>query len=74
DWVRVNLVATELGLGVQPMSQALQEYPEMSDLYADVHQMLASQGQTVQMLGRLGYGPDVPQSPRWPLEAKVQEV
>ncbi|MEM7319616.1 MAG: twin-arginine translocation pathway signal protein, partial [Pseudomonadota bacterium] len=47
DWVRVNLVATELGLGVQPMSQALQEYPEMSDLYADVHQMLASQGQTV---------------------------
>ncbi|MEM7321216.1 MAG: twin-arginine translocation pathway signal protein, partial [Pseudomonadota bacterium] len=44
------------------------------DLYADVHQMLASQGQTVQMLGRLGYGPDVPQSPRWPLEAKVQEV
>lgn len=74
DWVRVNLAATALGLGVQPMSQALQEFPEMSDLYGQVHEMLAPAGGTVQMLGRLGYGPDVPESPRWPLDAKLQEA
>jgi hypothetical protein len=33
DWVRINLAATEFGLGMQPLSQALQEYPEMSGLY-----------------------------------------
>ncbi|MFK7753518.1 MAG: twin-arginine translocation pathway signal protein, partial [Sedimentitalea sp.] len=71
DWVRLNLAATALGLGVQPMSQALQEFPEMAPLYAKVHERLAPEGGTVQMLGRLGYGPDVGQSPRWPLEAKL---
>ena len=53
------------------MSQGLQEFPEMSTIHAELHQMLAPDGGTVQMLGRLGYGPDVPQSPRWPLEAKL---
>ena len=72
DWVRINLAATELGLGVQPMSQALQEFPEMEGLYSQVHEMLAPDGGIVQMLGRLGYGPDVAQSPRWPLQAKMR--
>lgn len=72
DWVRVNLAATALGVGVQPMSQALQEFPEMSEIYDEVHERLAPGGGTVQMLGRLGYGPDVPVSPRWPLEAKIR--
>ena len=72
DWVRLNLAATGLGLGVQPMSQALQEFPEMAALYAKVHEMLAPEGGTVQMLGRLGYGPSVAPSPRWPLEAKLR--
>lgn len=71
DWVRVNLTATRLGLGMQPMSQALQEYPEMTALYDEVHSKLAPAGQTVQMLARLGYGPEVPQSPRWPIDAKT---
>ena len=70
-WVRVNLAATAEGLGFQPLSQALQEYPEMADLYAEVHERLAPGGGTVQMLCRLGYGPDVPASPRWPIDAKV---
>ena len=74
DWVRLNLTATALGLGVQPMSQALQEFPEMADQYARAHEMLAPEGGTVQMLGRLGYGPTVGQSPRWPLEAKLRKV
>lgn len=74
DWLRINLAVTGLGLGVQPMSQALQEYPEMEALYAEVHQGLAPDGGTVQMLGRLGYGPRVAPSPRWPLDAKVKAV
>lgn len=32
------------------------------------HKLLAKEGETVQMLGRLGYGPNVAQSP---LEAKI---
>jgi hypothetical protein len=71
DWLRMNLAITGLGLAVQPMSQALQEFPEMADLHAAVHTLLAPEGGTVQMLGRIGYGPQVDQSPRWPLETKI---
>ncbi|MCR9125671.1 MAG: twin-arginine translocation pathway signal protein [Rhodobacteraceae bacterium] len=71
DWVRLNLAATAEGLGVQPLSQALQEYPEMAPFYKTAHDMLAPDGGTVQMWARLGYGPAVPQSPRWPLEDKI---
>ncbi len=68
---RLNLAATGQGVGMQPLSQALQEYPEMGDLYRDIHERLAPGGGTVQMFGRIGYGPDVPQSPRWPVESKI---
>ena len=71
DWLRVNLAATALGLGTQPLSQALQEYPEMAAYYREVHALLAPDGGTVQMLGRLGYGPEVPPSPRWRLDQRV---
>jgi hypothetical protein len=74
DWVRVNLAATAQGLGFQPLSQALQEYPEMAEIYKAVHARFAPDGGTVQMLSRLGYGPSVPVSPRWPLEAKIIKV
>ncbi|MEM8803483.1 MAG: twin-arginine translocation pathway signal protein [Pseudomonadota bacterium] len=71
DWLRINLACTAEGLGFQPLSQALQEYPEMSELYATTHQRLAADGGTVQMLARIGYGPEVPVSPRWPIDAKI---
>lgn len=71
DWVRINLAATAQGIGVQPLSQGLQEFPEMADIYRTLHETLAPQGGTVQMWCRLGYGREVPVSPRWPLEAKV---
>lgn len=74
DWVRINLAATEEGIGVQPISQGLQEFPEMASIYAAAHEVLAPDGGTVQMWCRLGYGPNVPESPRWPLEAKVMNV
>ena len=71
QWLRLQLTATANGLGMQPISQALQEYPEMADLYAKAHQMLARDGQTVQMLGRLGYGTSAIKTPRWPLETRL---
>lgn len=71
DWLRVNLACTAEGLAFQPLSQALQEYPEMAELYATTHQLLAPDGGTVQMLARIGYGPEVPVSPRWPIDAKL---
>lgn len=74
DWMRLNLATTARGLALHPVSQALQEYPEMAGLYARAHRLLAPEGGTVQMLGRLGYGPAVPPAPRWPLEARLRDA
>ncbi|ABD55072.1 Acg family FMN-binding oxidoreductase [Jannaschia sp. CCS1] len=74
DWLRINLACTAEGLGFQPLSQALQEYPEMTALYDETHQRLAPNGGTVQMLARIGYGPEVPVSPRWPIDAKIGDA
>lgn len=71
DWLRVNLAATGLGLALHPVSQALQEFPEMAAPYARARAMLG-EGGTVQMLGRLGYGPAVPATPRWPVETRIR--
>lgn len=71
DWLRINLAATSAGVGLHPLSQALQEFPEMADCYVEVHQRLAPTGGTVQMLARLGYAAPVAPSPRWPLAAKL---
>ena len=70
-WLRLNLATTALGLSLHPISQALQEYPEMAEHYTRVHKLLAQPGHTVQMLGRLGYGPERNRSPRWPLETRI---
>jgi hypothetical protein len=71
DWLRLNLAATAAGLALQPLSQALQEFPEMAALYTQIHQKLAPQGGVVQMLGRIGYGVETDPSPRWPLETRI---
>ncbi len=73
-WLRTHLQATALGGDVQPLSQALQEYAEMAVLYDKLHQMLAPDGGTVQMLGRLGFGPTTGPAPRWPLETRLKDV
>jgi len=71
-WVRLNLQATALGLGIHPLSQALQEYVEMKSLYEELHESLGAIGtQRVQMFGRLGYGPSVAPKPRWKIETRV---
>jgi len=73
-WLRLNLATTSLGLALHPVSQCLQEYPEMAAAYQEAHLLLAEPSETVQMLGRLGYGPSVPRTPRWPLDAKLTDA
>ncbi len=64
-YVRLNLQATALGVALHPMSQVLQEYPEMADLQAVFHETIGTRpGDTVQMLVRLGYGQPPGASPR----------
>jgi hypothetical protein len=62
----VQLAATAQGLSMQPLSQALQEYPEQAKPYADIHALTGASrpGQTVQMWARVGYAPPVEPAPR----------
>ena len=68
--VRLNLKATELGLGIHPWSQSLQEYSEMSALYERAHGLIGD-GERVQMLFRIGYSTPIPPTPRWGLETHL---
>ena len=65
-YARVQLAATAQGLAMQPLSQALQEYPEQARPYADIHALCGASlpGQTVQMWARVGYAPSVEPAPR----------
>ncbi len=73
-WVRTHLAATQAGLACHPLSQALQEYPEMAALYDAAHARLAPEGGTVQMLARLGYAADVAPAPRHDLMSRIEPV
>lgn len=73
SWVRMNLAGARARLAMHPVSQALQEYPEMEPLYSEAHRLLeVSPPATLQILARIGYGPDVPPSPRWSVEKKLR--
>lgn len=65
-YARVQLAATAHGVAMQPLSQALQEYPEQAGPYADIHRLLGAHApaHTVQMWARVGHAPDVPPAPR----------
>lgn len=79
-YVRLQLKATQLGVGVHPMSQALQEFPEMAPHYAEAHQLTLKRpapatpdDETLQMFCRLGYPKGtVPATPRRPLAAFIR--
>lgn len=51
---RLITSAHNLGLVVQPLSQPLEEYPEMKSVYGEIHQNYAKEGETIQMLVRIG--------------------
>ncbi len=72
-YVRANLAATLAGVAMHPISQALQEYPEMAAAAADVRATLTvGSNDTLQMLARIGYAEQMPPSPRWPVESKIR--
>jgi len=75
DWVRLHLAATRAGVALHPLSQVLQEFPEMAALYQETKRKLeVGEAGAVQMLARLGYA-DAPQpSPRWPLASRLTEA
>jgi hypothetical protein len=71
-WMRIALTAVEMGLCLHPMSQVLQEFPEMSKELAAFHEYVGVRPPArVQMLARIGYGPIVDPTPRWPLENRI---
>ncbi|AVO44252.1 Acg family FMN-binding oxidoreductase [Phreatobacter cathodiphilus] len=72
-YLRANLTAASLGLSMQPVSQALQEFTEMDGLRAELDRMLGTGSpKRLHMLARLGYGPDVPQTPRWSAASRIR--
>lgn len=72
-YARVQLAATAAGLVMQPLSQALQEYPEVAGPYAAIHRLLGATQpqQTVQMWARVGHAPSAGPSPRRGLRAHL---
>ena len=74
-YVRCHLLATAAGSDMHPLSQALQEFPEVRGAREAIHKTLglAALGETLQMLSRVGYateqrGP----SPRRGLESMLR--
>lgn len=73
NYLRVALRVTSLGIAMQPMSQALQEYSAMQVYYNKIHSMLTDGGdERIQMLARLGYTDRIARSPRWPLTTRIK--
>lgn len=72
-YVRANLKATEVGLSIAPLSQALQEFPEMArEMEAIRAATGTAPGQTLQMFFRMGYAAPVPATPRRPVDAIIR--
>lgn len=79
-WVRLQQAATAMGLAMQPFSQALQEYPEMAELFEEIHDFTGIRAPRSEADGRLqglfrfGYAKPAGPSPRWPLETRLIEA
>lgn len=74
DWLRLNLATTKAGLALHPVSQALQEYPEMAGPRAALPGLLGVSAH-VQMLGRLGFATrPAAATPRWPAQSRIMGV
>jgi hypothetical protein len=72
-YARIALTAQSLGLAMHPMSQSLEEYPDMAPVKARMEREVAlSPGSTVQMLFRLGYAEPTPHTPRRNVEDMVR--
>lgn len=72
-YARVQLAATAQGVAMQPLQQALQEFPEVAGPHAEVHRLLQAPqpAHTVQMWARVGYAAPVEPAPRRGLQAHL---
>jgi hypothetical protein len=72
-YVRVQLAATAQGVVMQPLQQALQEYPEQAVPHAQIRRLLGAEapGQTVQMWARVGFAPPAGPAPRRGVDAHI---
>jgi hypothetical protein len=74
DWLRLDLAANAAGLGIHPLSQGLQEFPEMEPMHAAMRRGTGvAPGERIQMFGRLGHpaAPGIRVAPRWPAESRI---
>ena len=75
DWIRLHLAATRDGLAMHPLSQVLQEFPEMDALYQEFHEFVnVTAPSRVHGLFRFGYADTPPPAPRWELETRLIEA
>ena len=73
-YCRSQLFLNSLGITCHPVSQALQEYSEMNDLYLESRKlMLVNKNQTLQMWARVGYAEPTQKSARWPLNSFIKK-
>jgi hypothetical protein len=72
-FARVQLAATAQGVVMQPLQQALQEYPEQAAPHAQIRSLLGAQapGQTLQMWARVGHAPPAAPAPRRGIDAHI---
>jgi hypothetical protein len=72
-FARVQLAATAQGVVMQPLQQALQEYPEQAVPHAQIRRLLGADapGQTVQMWARVGHAPPAAPAPRRGIDAHI---
>jgi hypothetical protein len=72
-YARVQLAATGQGVVMQPLQQALQEYPEQAKPHAEIRRLLdaTAPAQTVQMWARVGFAPPVQPAPRRGVDAHI---
>lgn len=70
----IQLKAHTLGLTVQPLSQPIEEYPEMKEIYDKTHKTLVGENKTILMLFRIGKPvSEVPKSMRQDVESFIEQ-
>jgi hypothetical protein len=72
-YARVSLAAASLGLAMHPMSQALEEYPDMAATKGELEREVGlAERDTVQMLFRLGHAAPTEHTPRREVRALLK--
>jgi hypothetical protein len=74
-YARIALTTTSLGLAMHPMSQALEEYPDMAGTKSRLEKEVGlAEGRTVQMLFRLGHAEPTEHTPRRDVRALLKST